>query len=476
MGSTFGGLSIASSGMSAARAGLDVIGQNIVNANTAGYTRQRVSTSALPAPAQVGRVATNITSAGQGVVVDGVARLADSFLDARVRSSAGVAGYAGVRSEALGQLESTFNEPGDQGLSTQLHSFWSSWADLANHAGETATGAVVIEQGSVLAGQISTGYRAVEGQWTDVRSEADSRATQINAAADRIASLNKTIRTTIAAGGSVNEMVDQRATYAAEIASLAGGSVNEAADGTMEVLIGGNPVVTGEFANHIQVVGSYTLQGSSASPAQVEWVARPGAAVGLDGGKLAGAISLLGPANVNGTGGVLAETAASYNKIATELSGQVNAVHSAGATPSGATGLNFFALAAGVPAAMGMSVIPTTVADLAAGKVGGGPLDGSVAGKLGQTGSQKGSPDSMWSNLVSTTAVLTRSENEQSALANLGHGAAVSQQLSSSSVSIDEENVNMLMQQTSFQASARVMTAIDEMLDTLINKTGMVGR
>lgn len=476
MSSTFGGIGMARTGLNAARAALDVAGQNIANANTVGYTRQRVSTSSIAAPAQVGRVTTTITSAGQGVNVDGVARLADSFLDARVRSTAGTAGYTGVRAEALSALETSFNEPGDQGISTDLQSFWSSWQDLANHTGQPATGAVVIERGTILTGQISAGYKSVDVQWTDARAQADSQAAELNTAADQIAALNKTIRTTLAAGGSTNEMADQRATLAATVASLAGGSVNTAADGTIEVLVGGNPIVSGEYSNHVRVAGSHTLQGAPAGPPQLEWEAHPGSSVGLDSGRLAGTLSLIAPANANGTGGVLAETANTYNKLAEQLTSKVNGIHSAGSTSTGTTGLNFFSLTAGVPAAIGMSVIPVTVSDLATGKAGAGALDGSTADALSQIGSQPGSPDRIWSNLVTTTAVLTKGELQQSALADLGYASATNNQLSSASVDLDEENVNMLMQQKAYQASARVLSAMDEMLDTLINKTGMVGR
>lgn len=126
MASTFGGLSIAHSGLNAARAALEVAGQNIANANTTGYTRQRIETSSLPAPALVGRLLSPASSAGQGVSIDGVSRLADSFLDLRVRSSSAVSGYANVRASALSDLEATFNEPGDQGISTELQTYWGA--------------------------------------------------------------------------------------------------------------------------------------------------------------------------------------------------------------------------------------------------------------------------------------------------------------------------------------------------------------
>ena len=78
--STFSGLSTAASGLAAARRGMDVVGQNIANQTTDGYTRQRVSTHAVAA-LQAGRIGRGALP-GQGVAVDGISRLGDALLDA----------------------------------------------------------------------------------------------------------------------------------------------------------------------------------------------------------------------------------------------------------------------------------------------------------------------------------------------------------------------------------------------------------
>lgn len=476
MASTFSGLNIAASGLTAARAGLDVTGQNIANVNTQGYTRQRVSQASTPAPAQTGFLTNPITSAGQGTKVTGIARLGDLFLDSRVRVSASQSGYFGVRANALVTLEDSFNEPGKQGLSNQLSVFWSSWQDLSNHPGDLASGSVVLETGNVLATQIATGYSAVANQWTEARSRADSLATDLNNAADQVATLNKAIQQTTAAGGSINELLDQRAQLTQQIAQIAGGTVTERQDGTVDVTIGGNLLVNGGDVNHVRVTGAQSLEGAAGSPVQLEWQQRPGQPIGLDGGQLAGTLSLIAPANATGTGGVLAETAVAYNNLATTLASQVNAVHNAASTQDGRTGLDFFALTAGVPAALGLSVVPGSVKDIAVGGNGGGPLDGAAADAISQLGSKAGSPDSIWSNTVSKVGVISKSDQQQSALADTSLKNATTAQSSTASVDLDEENMNMITQQRAYQAAARVLTSVDEMLDTLINKTGLVGR
>ncbi|NEN05204.1 flagellar hook-associated protein FlgK [Diaminobutyricibacter tongyongensis] len=474
--STFGGLGIAYSGLQAARAALDVTGQNITNAGTSGYTRQNLTTIAAGAPAHATLFTVPATSGGQGVTITGVGRIGDLFLDGAVRNAASQSGYAGVQAGALTSLEQSFNEPGDNGISSQLHTFWASWQDLANRPGDPATGSVVIQNAGVLASTIATGYKAADAAWTNTRSQINGLATELNSTADQVAVLNRTIRSTVAAGGNANDLIDQRAQLTATIAQIAGGKVVDRGDGTVDVTVGGNLLVTGTDANHVQVTGATTLVGAAASPVQLEWAQRPGQSVGLDSGELAGGLALVASANATGTGGPLAETAASYNQLATSLATQVNAIHSAAATTDGRTGLDFFALAAGGPAALSLSVVPTSAADIAVGKPGAGALDGSAADALSQIGTAAGSPDSIWMNVVTTIGAQAKTAIQQSTLADGALKTATSNQASVESVDLDEENMNMLSQQKSYQAAARVMTAVDDMLDTLINKTGLVGR
>ena len=159
--STFSGLNTAYTGLVAAKAGLDVVGQNLVNANTAGYTRQRVTTSGVPALNNAGLFSGGVRP-GQGVSVDGIQRLDDAALDARVRTTTALAGYSSTRAQALATLEGSLNEPGTNGISAQLQKFWSAWGDVANQAGEQAPVGVLLGQAGSLVTQIAAGYRAAK--------------------------------------------------------------------------------------------------------------------------------------------------------------------------------------------------------------------------------------------------------------------------------------------------------------------------
>jgi len=473
--STFGALNTAFTGLSAARAALDTAGQNIANANTDGYTRQRVASSSVGAPANVGLAASPRPAAGQGVNIDAISRLGNSFLDARVRSAAAQGGYAGTRAEALSAIEVNLHEPGSDGISGQLNTFWANWSDVANQPESPAAGSVLLQNAAVLTSKISAGYTALEEQWTTTRGTVDTMAADLNTAASQVAALNGKIRSTLAAGGSANELIDQRSTLATNIAGLAGGTVRDNADGTVDVIVGGNSIVSGTSTRAVTVAGAARLDDAASTPVKLEWADRPGQAVALDGGQLAAALSVLAPAN-GGNGGPIAEAAQAYDGFAANLAAAVNAVHRAGVTRTGATGTDFFTFTPGSHAALDITVKPADATELAAGVPGAGGYDGSNADLISQVGAGSASPDHLWSTIVTGTGVSAKSELLRSDLADSVSAAAVQSQLSGAGVDLDEENVNILAAQHAYQAAARVMSAIDEALDTLINRTGMVGR
>ena len=474
--STFGGLNTAYTGLVAARQGLNTVGQNITNANTDGYTRQRVTTSSIGATASTG-LASNGGTVGQGVSVDGVARFGSAQLDAGVRTAAGAAGYSAVRANALSALENSLSEPGDSGLSAKLGDFWSGWQTLANGADDPTNASLLLETAGQLTTQIARGYSAVEKEWASARSDLSSMADELNGAASQVAALNSQIRSMLASGGNANELIDQRSQLTTTIAALTGASVRDQADGTVTVVVGGNALVSGDFANALSVSGATSLAGltdaSGANPVTLTWAS--GTTVSMEGGEMAGSLSLLAAANESGTGGVLAEAAASYNRFAGGLADKVNAVYNA--SGSG----DFFSYTAG-SAASTLTVATTTVV---AGDPDAGAYDGSIADAVAQLGAGAAvdadgesiiSPSADWAAFVTRLGVTTQSALQGATIDDSAATSALGRQLANASVDMDEENVNLLMFQTAYQGATRMLTAVDEMLDTLINRTGLVGR
>ena len=484
--STFSGLNTAYTGLAAARKGLEVTGQNMANINTPGYTRQRVTTSAMGGAALTGKFSTGVRM-GQGVSVDGIARLGSMQLDTRVRATAAASGFSAVRANALSTLETGLQEPGKNGISTTLTNFWAAWQGVTNKPGDEAVATGLLGQAQTLASQISSGYSAVDSQWSDTHTDLRNMAAELNGAATQIAGLNSQIRSTLASGGSANELIDQRNALTITVAALAGGTVRESGDGMVDVLIDGNAIVSGDVVRPVEVAGAARMPTGTVTDADVprlEWSHRKDSPISV-GGEIAGTLSLLRPETATGPAGDLVSAAAGYNTLARELATAVNTLHNGALNTAGNAVGDFFSLTTGSEA-LSLKVLPTNASGIATGAAGNGNLDTSVADAIAQLDTERWStgtppvklatPGAVWSNFVSSIGASARTEMQQAQLAGVAATTSVDIQLSNASVSLDEENINLLAYQHAYQGSARVMTAIDEMLDTLINRTGIVGR
>jgi flagellar hook-associated protein 1 FlgK len=477
--STFSGLSTALSSLIAQRQALGVAGQNIANANTAGYTRQRADLHSVASTAVASLHSTPL-GAGSGVTVEGITRMSDQFLDARLRLQTAQSSDATAVATALTRLEGVVKEPSSTGLASGLQEFWDAWQDVANSPDSTATRTVAIGTATTLTTQIADTYRAFESQWDQGRAEADSLVSRVNATAAAVAELNGQIRGVLVSGGSAGELMDRRDSLITELSSMVGGTAKVLEDGTVNVMVAGNPLVQGDRASAITVQGSSVMTAATTEPpvagdvVRLEWA--NGTPLNLSGGSLAGTVTSLQPGSL---GGPIANAVSAINALATQVAGDVNALHSTGTTlaaPPDDTGIDFFSFAAGTPAALGLTVAVTDPAMVAAAAGGTGEFDGSLADRISQLGEGANGPDATWRAFVVDLGVATSAAERRAEVAEVSRASAENQQLANSSVDIDEEMTNMLAYQRAYEGAARVLTAVDEMLDVLINRTGIVGR
>lgn len=467
--SSFAGLRLAESGLAAARAGMTVTGQNIANQTTPGYTRQRVDQAPVGATGQTS-LWPSVLRVGEGVTVTGIARLGDEVLDARVRDALSASGYWSARATAAGQAEVTMAEPTKDGLAANLDRFWAGWADLANNP-DSATAQVVLNNAQVLVGQIAAGYHSIAGQWEGLRGQVDRQVADVNTAAVQVAVLNGQIREAVQSGRNVNELIDQRNLLAQQLSTAIGATGTLEADGTLTVRVDGNALVAGDRARALVAGGPSGI--ADGGRVAVAWTDRPGVALSVTGGTIGGTISALAPAS---DGGSLAAVATAYNDTATALATAVNDIHRSGETSGGAAGGDFFALYPAGPAALGLSVVPDSIGELALAAPGAGPLDTTIADRISALGASAAGPSKTWSDFVTGFGVTVAGDAQRANIAETGAVAATAAQQSNASVDGDEETINLLTYQTAYQASARVLTAMDEALDLLINRTGLVGR
>lgn len=479
--SSFSGLNTALTSLIAQRQAINTAGQNIANVNTPGYTRQRATLQAIDGSTGATLHSLPATTSG-GVKVTSYERLGDIFLETRLRQESSTSGRLSALAETWSRMENGLAEPGESGLAHKLGDFFAFWEEVANSPADEAARSMLLEESRSLVTDLKGSYAAVRTQWETLRSQAEAVAVDINTTAEAIADLNARIKSIQVAGGSPNDLVDQRALLLTQLSGLTGAEARYRDDGTVDVMIGGNALVRGSVVSQVAVHGTrefsqlpdatgVTGPGAHDGIVRLVW-ADTGSSVGATGGQITGMIAGLGPADLDGP---LASLAQTYNELAIELARSVNALHTTALTAGGEAGQNFFtdfpAGYSGV-AVLDLEVLLTEHTQVAAAAPGGGDYDGSVADSISQLSSAR----DLWAMAVVDIGVQTRTAVQRSEASEFTRSSAESQLLSATAVDPDEEVVNMLTYQRGYEAAARLLTTIDEMLDTLINRTGVVGR
>lgn len=206
--STFG---IATRGMAAQQMAIDTTAHNVSNANTDGYSRQRVTMettrpSGMPSctsqsgPGQV----------GTGVQVTSIDRIRDTFLDYQVRVETSTLGEYEAKDKFLSEVESILNEPSETGLSKTLGNYYNAWQDLSSDPNNSNTRTVVAQNASSLANALSHSYDQLEKLKANSQSLISDTVFQVNNVLDQIDQINQQIMSVKVAGNHPNDLEDKR--------------------------------------------------------------------------------------------------------------------------------------------------------------------------------------------------------------------------------------------------------------------------
>ncbi|MDW5300102.1 MAG: flagellar hook-associated protein FlgK [Sedimentibacter sp.] len=209
--STFLGYKTATSALTVSQNMMDVVGQNISNVNTQGYTRQRLDINSVSFSTNNLKLGINGVIIGQGVEASGVSQFRDSFLDLRYRMESAKVGSEDVQLEALSDLENVFDEITTDGLDAQfsdlleqLHSLTSSPSDPVLE-GVVRTSAEMLTQ---LFNDYSEQINTIKNQQLSYLQ--DGAIEKINQLAENIAKLNKQIKADNISGNPALELNDER--------------------------------------------------------------------------------------------------------------------------------------------------------------------------------------------------------------------------------------------------------------------------
>lgn len=476
MSSTFYGFEIAKSGLFASQKALDVTSHNVANANTPGYTRQRVELAATAPPTSLGM--NDIYGQGRigaGVDVTGINQIRDTFLDAQYRIENSVYGEWDAKTQVLDSLEAIFNEPSDSGIATVIGQFFDAWEELSKNPESLSTRALVRERGVAVVQSIRTTYAKLVDKREEINQNIVTRIGEVNSYARRISELNDQIYKFELNGDKANDLRDERNLLLDKLSELVNINSYEDSRGRMRVDIGGQALV--DHTNYYEIE-------AKADPSDLNMVSPVWKATGTDvsikSGRIKGMLDARdgsGDPEYKGVKYYITE----WNKFASELISEVNDIHDDGYGLGTAGNIHLFFDGTG---AVDMDIsddIKNDLNNIAAATTAGLPGDNTNALKMidlraDTTIFGEGSFEDFTRSLVSNLGVDT-----QQAERMMTNQSVLIQQIdnnrqSVSGVSMDEEMTDMIKYQHSYNAAARMITAIDEMIDTLVNKMGIVGR
>lgn len=457
-------------GMMTAKAAISTTGHNIANANTEGFSRQRVLVSAeTPRGGTVGHGVI-----GQGTRVSRVERINDEYLDKHVRTATRDMANLEEKDMALRQTEDIFNEMNGDGLNRLVSKFFNEFRKLSNEPDNEAIRQSVRESSQALVNDFHRLREEVEGVRRHLDSRLEGYASEVNGLAQQLKGYNMQIQRVEAEGALPNDLLDQRDNVLKKLGTYFDIATHKDNFGSYVVDVRGvGPLVVGPEAESFSVFR--TKSDGTGKPEGAMEIASSSNANSIvthqiKGGKMGALLEVRDQ--------TLSTVLSKLDELAFNLSQSVNEIHSQGFTRQGLQGINFFGALNGKDRAsefIGLSdEVSNNVHNIAAAAEVNAPGDNRIA--LAISGLQNiklmadgsASMDDYYNSIVSDLGVASARNKS-----GLTQQKDIMTQLNKmrdqlSGVSIDEETANLMQFQHSFDASAKVIQVADEMMKTIM--------
>ena len=258
MGSTFSGIELGKRSIMANTDAITTAGHNISNANTEGYSRQRVQIKEfdplykpdLTRAERPGQI-------GPGVDVMSIERIRDTLLDKRIVAQANQESYWDTRSKYYMMLEQIYNEPYDVSIRSNMDKFWESWQELSVNPESKAARQAVVTRGETLTDSINERWTALNGVATIINGDIDATVKQVNDLTAQIAALNGEIVRSRAMGDNPNDLLDRRDLLVDKLSALIDISTDDRDPDEFMIHTGGEIIVQGSVRRGIELVPRY---------------------------------------------------------------------------------------------------------------------------------------------------------------------------------------------------------------------------
>jgi flagellar hook-associated protein 1 FlgK len=458
----FGTLNLGTRALQAQRTAVEVAGQNLANVNNPAYSRQRVQIeSSIALPSSVGP---------QGTGADAIAiqQIRDFLLDGQMQNELSVGGYWESQQRALQYAQvglgeiitSSTSDSTGTGLSAELNRLFAAFSSVSNDPGLESERGMLINHAQTLASRLNQTAARLD----DLRSTLDSSLrTDVDSANKllaEIAKLNDRIAVSeMPNGGTANDLRDLRQQKVEELSKLINIETSSDSSGSLNISVNGNMVLSGH--NVVENFETYDAGGG-----QMLVRLSNGTPLTPTSGAMQGKIDV--------RDGTLASMRSDLDALASELITQVNTVHSAGFALDGTTGANFFTGTNAANIGVNADLVEDPNLIQAAG-VAGASGDGAVAAALASLGGTSQAAlgnqtfSERYSGVVAKLGYALEGANEQVADHEAVKSLLTQQRASVSGVSIDEEMSDLIRFQKAYEASAKLISTVDEMLDTILS-------
>ena len=330
MGSTFSGIELGKRSIMANTDAITTAGHNISNANTEGYSRQRVQIKEFdPLYKPDLERAERAGMIGQGVDVQSINRIRDELLDTRIVSQANQESYWKTRSDYYTMLEQIYNEPDDVSIRSNMDKFWTSWQELSINPEDKAARQAVVTRGETLTDSIKQRWEALDGIGNLLDGDIEATVKEVNSYARQIAGVNAEIVRSRAMGDNPNDLLDRRDLLVDKLSQLINVSTDQRDSDEFMVHVDGRILVQGSVAREIDLVPRFDDTGYN----KLVWADTGNDAV-FSGGKL-GALVELRDVDVR-------NEIQNLNSMTMNFADLVNDVHRNAVGANKVTGLDFF--------------------------------------------------------------------------------------------------------------------------------------
>lgn len=513
MTSTFHSIETAKRSLFTQTTALSTTGHNVANANTEGYSRQTVNMKAsIPMEPFAFLHSTTPGQLGTGVEFDSITRVREKFLDDQFRNENTNFGSWSIQRDTLEKLEAIVNEPSDTGFRTVMDNFYKSWSDLSKNPEDVTARRIVKETTLALTDAMNQISRQLGALSEDLDSNISVKSSEIQGYLSNIANLNSSIVKIESLGDNANDLRDQRDLMADKLSKIMNITVTDSPQG-YSIQMNGQALVTGgavqaivdpAYLNAAYTAGNLTngeahgmikSRDTLVSDYQKQMddlantLANGDIEITLPAGSVIPATNALGLA-----GGALATN----TKVIVK---GLNGLHQLGYSMDGTNspGVPFFTAAGGGttitagnislnagiladPNKIATSLRTVTDASGAETVVKGNNTLALLLANLKDTpmkssdGLRNATIGAQFSAIVGQLGVQSQEAARQTTNSEFLVEQVDTRRQSVSGVSLDEEMTNMIKFQHAYSASARFMTTYDQLLDKLINSTGVVGR